>query len=153
MPVIDTGKKAFRSALLIEAGFNTFGGLSMITFPYQCLSFMVPSTSAISPLSVTLMQIMGAFVLLLTTPLVAAYPNTVNGIASRPAAYSTLASGEVFILGVMAYQWGTAGTKSGFSNATFLAVGAVLGSTLAARAWAMMNSAKLMGNVTVQKQD
>lgn len=153
MPSLDPGKKSFRSALLIEAAFNTFGGLAMISFPYQCLALMVPSTAAIAPLSTTLMQLMGAFVLLLTTPLVCAYPNTVNGIASRPAAYWTLASGEVFILGVLAYQWTTAGTSSGLSNITFGAVGAVLGGTLAARAYAMSQGARLMGSVSVQKQD
>lgn len=152
MPALYTGKKAFRSALLIEAGFNTFGGISMIAFPYSVLALMVPSTSAISPLSTTLLQLMGAFVLLLTTPLLAAYPNTVNGIASRPAAYWTLGSGEVFIIGVLAYQWTTAGSSSGLSDKTVFGVVGLLGGTLAARGYALVQGEKWMGRVGT-KQD
>ena len=139
----------FKKALLFEGCANLVGGSGMILAPTTFLRFLLPTTVLVTPLAVQLTQWLGGIVLALNTPLLLAYPDTKEGIASRPTAYWTLAAGEVALLGVMGLQMlkpSAVGAQNVLTERAMGATWLVLGSTLAWRLYVLLVKPEMMGS-------
>ena len=102
-----SGKKwpdmIIRTAFLLEAAGNLFGGTAMLLYPRQILTMLtvdsIPATT-----TVTLLQWLGALTYGLTPQLLWGLPNTSRAIASRRQCYETLLAGEACLVGIMLWQ-------------------------------------------------
>ncbi|KAK5000350.1 hypothetical protein LTR66_000768 [Elasticomyces elasticus] len=145
-----TGHPYFRAALLFEACANLFGATIFTLAPRYTLSLLATSSVQITPLAVTLSQWLGGLTLALATPLVLAYPNTPEGIASRPTVYWTLGAGELCVVAIMGWQY-MSNTSGMTARALAMSMG-VLGGTLLGRLWVLIARPDLMGRVEGMKK-
>ncbi|PNS14774.1 hypothetical protein CAC42_2003 [Sphaceloma murrayae] len=115
----------FRTALLVESLGNILGGLGLLFTPSLQLSFILRSSSSITPLSTSLAQMLGCVTLALAVPLLVAYPDTPNGVANRWGAYATLGLGEALLVPTLIGWWAKGGGP--FSDVFLLGGAGVLG--------------------------
>ncbi|MCJ1386503.1 hypothetical protein MMC17_009629 [Xylographa soralifera] len=132
-----------RSALLIEALSNILGAIPMIFLTRPLLSLI--SSSAPSPLAVSLTQWLGGLICGLAAPLLLAYPNTKRAMESRTTVYWTLGAGEGALVPVMLWQYMSQGQGSGLPGGFLLGAAGVLAATAAWRLWVMLVRPEWMG--------
>ncbi|MCJ1285605.1 hypothetical protein MMC26_004946 [Xylographa opegraphella] len=132
-----------RSALLIEALSNILGAIPMIFLTRPLLTLI--SSSAPSPLAVSLTQWLGGLICGLAAPLLLAYPNTRRAIESRTTVYWTLGAGEGALVPLMLWQYMSQGQGSGLPGGFLLGAAGVLGATAAWRLWVMLVRPEWMG--------
>lgn len=131
-----------RTAFALEAAANIFGAACMLAFPHQILKSATPSTllhQAPTAMSKTLLHWTAGLVLGLTPQLLLALPDTPRAMASRWMVYTTLLSGEVALVGLMAWQ-GVMKDESavGMSNTALWLCGLNLGIISVWRVYAMV---------------
>jgi len=129
----------------MESLANITGGIGMLLFPNSVLYWMTKTSTPITPLHLELVQWLGGVVLALTTPLLLAYPNTIAGIINRSTCYWTLGAGEAALVPIMAWQLMSG--QSSFSDNSLIGGIAVLGGTLAYRAFVLNMKPEWVGIV------
>jgi len=146
MSTFHPGTSVFRNLLLLESVANVIGGVGMLFSPSTSLSFMAKSPALeTSGVALNLIQFCGGLSFALAAPLLLGYPNTATGVASRYAGYVTLGAGEVFLVGIMGWQYVSG--QSGFSDNFLLGGMAVLGGVLGLRAYTIAIRPDWMGYI------
>lgn len=126
---------AFRTAALLEITANLTSILPLLLNPSFALSFLLTSPSQITPATLTLARYFGCFVATITVPLLLSLPTPAPGPAgeaqraTRRVTYITLAAGEVFLGGMMAWLWYVGG-DSGMTDKALLGGALNLGGIL-----------------------
>ncbi|PSK33487.1 hypothetical protein B9Z65_7374 [Elsinoe australis] len=131
-----------QSALLLEFLGNLTGGLGFLLAPRLSLSFFVRDSTLITPLSLSLLQMLGGITIALAVPLVVAYPDTPSGVTHRRSAYLTLGAGEAMIVPLMLAWRGSEGCP--FSDGFVFGGAGVLAGICAFRAYVLGFKPELM---------
>jgi len=106
-----TGPKVFRWALLIESAGNIGSIIPLILAPRATLSYLTRNPAFDTPTAVSLVQWIGALIVVPTIPLIMAYPEPTASqppslvIGRRRTAYLTLGVSEVALAILMMGQY------------------------------------------------
>lgn len=98
---------------ILGIGFGTF----LILSPSTALNFQAASQKLITPLSISLVQMIGGLTAGLSIPMLFAVPNTRRGIELRAPMFCCLGGIEVFLIGFYGYMaYGNKERETGFSS-------------------------------------